>query len=219
MGVEMKMKLITESRFDVAWKAVDEDGKNLYIEGIFSSAEIMNENGRRYRKNILEREIDKMQDSIKNRCAWGELSHPVTPKINEDRIAILVESLKWDGDNVVGRAKVLPTPMGNIARTLIDHGRIGISSRGLGTVNETDNYVNDDYNLICYDLVSSPSNDPSWVKGIYEGKEFEVPDNKIEVIPEEKVEEKVDEALLLEEARKEWHRHIWQVIEQIGRKI
>jgi Prohead core protein protease. len=71
MGVEMKMKLITESRFDVAWKAVDEDGKNLYIEGIFSSAEIMNENGRRYRKNILEREIDKMQDSIKNRCAWG----------------------------------------------------------------------------------------------------------------------------------------------------
>jgi hypothetical protein len=203
----MGLKLITEDNFNVKWE--ETENKTLYIEGVFSSANVMNENGRRYKKEILSREVDKYLQFVENKCAWGELAHPESPAINPDRIAILVENLSWNNDDVIGRAKVLDTPMGNIARTLIREGKVGISSRGLGTVNETDNYVNDDFNLVCWDLITNPSNPTSWMKGIYEGKEFSLP----------VIEPKEDPNVKIQEAKKAYYKHIWQVIENIERGI
>ena len=197
-----KRKLITEVSHNIK---IDKSGNDLSIVGVFSSAELMNINGRKYPKNILEREITKINEKVVNKSSWGELGHPATPDINPDKIAILIESLGWDGNDVVGKAKVLPTPMGNIARTLIEFGKIGISSRGLGTVSEKDNNVNEDFNLITWDLVTDPSNHPSWVKGVYEGTSFEVPD--------------IDKQMELEEAKKQYTKRIWQVLDDIGKKI
>jgi hypothetical protein len=205
---KMIMKLITEDRFDVKLSEPEGTG-NLFIEGIFSSADIMNDNGRKYKRPTLEREIGKFMQQVENKCAWGELGHPASPQINPDRIAILVESLNWDSDNVFGRAKVIDTPAGNIAKTLIKEGKVGISSRGLGTVNEVDSYVNDDFNLICYDVVLGPSNPPSWMKGIYEGAEFNVPI----------VEKIVDPEIRIKEAKNAYYKHIWQVLEDIERGV
>lgn len=202
------MKLITEDRFDVKWHEPEGSG-NVYIEGVFSSADVMNENGRKYKRPILEREITKFMHAVEGKCSWGELGHPTNPAINPDRIAILVESLNWEGDHVMGRAKVLETPMGNIAKTLIKEGKVGISSRGLGTVNEVDSYVNDDFNLLCYDVVLGPSNPPSWMKGIYEGAEFNV--SVIETV--------IDPKVKIREAKNAYYKHIWQVLENIGRKV
>jgi hypothetical protein len=143
----------------------------MHIVGIFSSADIENNNKRKYKKSILEREVGKVQEKIEKGSLWGELGHPPNPEINADKIAILTRTLEWKGGHLYGKAKVLDTPMGKIAQTLVKEGNMGISSRGLGTVAD-DGYVNEDFNLITWDLVTDPSNNPSWVNGIYEGKEW-----------------------------------------------
>lgn len=168
-----KGRLITESSFDIE---ISEDSKtkDLYVVGIFSSAELKNQNGRMYKKATLEREVGKLTEQIKRRNLFGELNHPPQAEVNLERAAILVEHLQWRGNDLYGKAKVLTNlPMGKIAKSLLDEKcSIGISSRGLGTVNE-DGYVNeDDYKLITWDLVGSPSNDPSWLKGMYMAEEF-----------------------------------------------
>jgi hypothetical protein len=94
--------------------------------------------------------------------------------VNPDKIALRTTQLEWKGNDVYGKAKILDTPMGNIAKTLVKEGAMGISSRGLGTVND-DGYVNEDFHLITWDLVTDPSNKPSWVNGIYEGQDFMIP--------------------------------------------
>ena len=166
------MKLITETSFD--FEITESKGsKDMYVVGIFSSAGVKNNNGRIYDKKILEREINKIQEKVKSKSLFGELSHPESPGINPDKIAILTTQLEWKGNDVYGRSKILDTPMGNIAKTLIKEGRMGISSRGLGTVNES-GHVNEDFNLLTWDLVTEPSNQTSWINGIYEGKEFGV---------------------------------------------
>ena len=209
------VKLITESSFNYNLK---EEGKDLFIEGIFSTADVMNNNGRRYPRPVLDREITKLMESVKNKTCFGELAHPDTPELNLDRVAVLTTELKWVGDDVMGRAKILSeTPMGHIASVLIKEGNLGISSRGLGTVNEGDNYVNEDFNLLRYDLVGDPSNPGSWVKGIYEGRTFTIPGEDDVVVPVEPAI--VVPTITLDEARKEYKRHIWQVLEQIGREI
>lgn len=164
------MKLITETSFDI--ELTESKDQSLYVVGIYSSANVENNNKRKYKKDILEREIKKVDEKINKGSLWGELGHPPNPEINMDRIAILTSGLEWKGDHVYGKAKVLDTPMGQIAKTLVKEGKIGISSRGLGTVSD-DGYVNEDFNLITWDLVTDPSNGPSWVNGIYEGKEWE----------------------------------------------
>lgn len=177
------MKLITEMSYE--FDIVEEDkGGGVHIVGIFSTAEIENNNGRKYKKELLEREVDKIAPKLDNKSLWGELGHPPNPEINLDKIAILTKELKWEKENLYGKSKVLDTPMGNIAKTLIKEGKIGISSRGLGTVGD-DGYVNEDFKLLTYDLVTDPSNNPSWVKGIYEDKEFFVG----------KTEKEIDETL------------------------
>lgn len=209
------VKLITESSFNYNLK---EEGKDLFIEGIFSTADVMNNNGRRYPRPVLDREITKLMESVKNKTCFGELAHPDTPELNLDRVAVLTTELKWVGDDVMGKAKILSeTPMGHIASVLIKEGNLGISSRGLGTVNESDNYVNEDFNLLRYDLVGDPSNPGSWVKGIYEGRTFTIPGEDDVVVPVEPIV--VVPTITLDEARKEYKKHIWQVLEQIGREI
>lgn len=203
------MKLITEVSRNIQIKG--DDNKNVFIEGIFSTAEIENENGRKYRLVTLKRESGKLQEKIDKKCLWGELGHPPNPEINPDRISHLVEKLDWDGDNLIGRAKIVDTSMGKTAKVLIHEGNLGISSRGLGTVNETDNYVNEDFNLITWDLVTDPSNSPSWVKGIYEEREFGV------VVPKEELIIKEPE-ITLEDAQKFHYKKIWQVLIDFGKK-
>lgn len=179
------MKLITECSNEL--ELFEEKGKQPYIVGIFSTAEVENNNGRRYKKEILEREINKfMSEKVSKKSSFGELSHPSGPEINLDKVAIVVESLEWRGSDVYGKAKILDTPMGKIAKELVKEGSLGISSRGLGTVSES-GYVNEDFNLITYDLVADASNPASqFVNGILEGKDFSIPgETKKEMSEEE----------------------------------
>jgi len=194
----MMLKLITEMSYDVQLSE-GQRTKDLYIVGIFSTAEAENNNNRKYGRKLLEREMKKVSEKVNNRYLWGELGHPPSPEINPERIAILVEGLEWKGNNVYGKAKILDTPMGKIARTLVKEGKLGISSRGLGTVGD-DGYVNEDYKLITYDLVTDPSNHPSWVNGIYEGEGFIVPQARREPTPEEI--QQIQEQEQFKEARK-----------------
>lgn len=211
-----KVKLITEVSHDIRLVEADSaNGKELFVEGIFSTAEIENNNKRKYKKEILEREVASVQKKVSGNSLWGELGHPPNPEINLDKIAIKVESLQWKGQNLMGKAKVLDTPQGQIAKTLIKEGSLGISSRGLGTVGE-DGYVNDDFNLITWDLVADPSNNPSWVNGIYEGKQFEVAGEE-EV--EEKIETVVEDTMTEEEAKKEFGKYLSDIIDNVGKKL
>ena len=209
------MKLITELSHDVEFilEQSDTREKQLYISGIYSTADLANNNKRIYSKSILDREIGKLTEKIKNRCLWGELGHPPNPEINPDKIAILTEKLEWKGNHVYGRSKVLDTPMGQIAKTLIKEGRMGISSRGLGSVNEN-GHVNEDFYLITWDMVTDPSNHPSWVNGIYEGQDYDLPGTK-------KVEKPIIEEskISLKEAQAAYHRKLWQVLIDIERSI
>lgn len=200
------MKLITEISKDL--EITESKSTGLNVVGIFSSAEVENNNKRRYKKDILEREVNKVTDKVDKKCLWGELGHPPNPEINPDKIAILTTVLEWKGNDLYGKAKVLDTPMGSIAKTLVKEGRMGISSRGLGTVSE-EGWVNEDFNLITWDLVTDPSNHPSWVNGIYEGKEWNSDKKEIET--------KEDE--MLKKAREAHKRQIWQVIEQIEKNL
>ena len=206
-----KVKLITESSFDI--EITESKDKNLHIVGIFSSADVENANKRKYRKSILERETNSLvEGKVSKKCCFGELSHPVDPEIHLDRVAIMTTQLEWRGNDLYGKAKILDTPMGSIAKTLIKEGRLGISSRGLGTVAE-DGYVNDDFRLITYDLVHDASNPSSkFVNGIYEGKEFEIHGIKDE-------EEITEEVITEVQAKTEFKKHIWQVIEQIEKNL
>jgi hypothetical protein len=170
----MGKKLITETSFDC--ELVESKSKGAKIVGIYSSAGLKNNNGRIYKRDTLGREIEKIQEKAADKTLWGELGHPPNPEINPERIAILTTMLEWKGDHVYGTSKVLDTPTGQIAKTLIKEGKLGISSRGLGTVSE-EGYVNEDFNLITWDLVTDPSNHPSWVNGIFEGKTWTSPED------------------------------------------
>ncbi len=181
------MKLITEISKELIVQ--ESKSKGMYITGIFSSAEIKNNNGRIYKKQLLEREINKILPKVQKKSLWGELGHPPNPEVNPDKIAILTTMLEWKNNDVYGKAKILDTPFGNILKTLVKEGRMGISSRGLGTVGE-DGYVNEDFSLLVYDAVTDPSNNPSWVKGVYEGQEFFMKTDD----PKER-EKKIDEHL------------------------
>ncbi len=196
------MKLITETSFNVT--ANKKENKSLYIEGIFSTAAIKNRNGRIYTKKILEREVDRFRDLVSDKKALGELEHPTYSSINLDRASILIEDLVWEGNNLMGKAKVLSTPCGQIVKSLIEDGvQLGISSRGLGTVNEKTNYVNEDYNLITWDIIHTPSNPESWVNGIYEGVDFG----------------SSNQEKLVEQAKSEYKKRIFQVIDQISKNL
>jgi len=173
------MKLITEMNEDVHY-LIEEDTqtgkKNHFIHGVFMQAEQKNRNGRIYSKPILEKEIKRYGETFvsKNR-ALGELNHPQGPTVNLDRVSHMIKDLKFEGNNVMGKAKLLDTPMGNIAKNLINEGaQLGVSSRGMGTLEQKNgtNYVKDDFMLSAVDLVADPSAPGAFVNGIMEGKEW-----------------------------------------------
>jgi len=180
------MLLITETNFqDVnSGHKVDESTgkKNYYIEGVFLQAEQKNRNGRIYPTAILEREVERYKTQyIDNKRSMGELNHPKEPSVNPERACHLIESLHKQGDNWIGRSKVLSTPVGNIVRSLLDDGvQLGVSSRGLGTLTEKEgiDMVNEDYYMSTIDVVSDPSAHEAWVNGIFEGKEFYMGDDE-----------------------------------------
>lgn len=173
------MKLITEQIEDIQLITEESEGgkKNYFIEGIFLQGNITNRNGRNYPVNILEREVAKYNESfITAGRALGELGHPDGPTINLDRVSHKIVSLQKEGNNFIGKAKLLETPMGKIAKSLLDDGvKLGVSSRGLGSIVEKDgiNFVGEDFMLAtAADIVADPSAPDAFVEGIMEGKEW-----------------------------------------------
>jgi len=173
------MKLITEKIEDA--KVVITEGKNgskkYFIEGVFLQGDLKNRNGRMYPVGLLEREVTKYdRDYIQSGRALGELGHPEGPTINLDRASHLITSLKKEGTNFIGKARLLETPMGKIAKSLLDEGvKLGVSSRGLGTLRESNGckVVCDDFMLAtAADIVADPSAPDAFVNGIYEGREW-----------------------------------------------
>ena len=172
------MKLITESIEDVEVLVEESNGsKNLYIEGVFLQGDIKNRNGRVYPFSVLEKEVGRYNESyVVTGRALGELGHPDGPTVNLDRVSHKIVSLKSEGSNFRGKAQILSTPMGNIARNLLESGvKLGVSSRGMGSIEEKDgaNYVRDDFMLAtAADIVADPSAPDAFVNGIMEGKEW-----------------------------------------------
>ena len=172
------MKLITETTEDIKYLKEEKDGKtNLFIGGVFLQSDLKNRNGRVYPREIMQREVNRyVKESINKKRAMGELGHPDGPTINLDRVSHMITSLREDGSNYIGKAKILDTPMGNIVKNLIDEGAsLGVSSRGLGTLKEKNgiNEVQDDFVLsTAADIVADPSAPDAFVRGIMEHKEW-----------------------------------------------
>jgi hypothetical protein len=147
---------------------VEQGKKNYKIKGIFLQSDIKNKNGRVYSKSLLEREIQKYQDKIKNKRAIGCLDHINSPVIQLDLVSHIIESLELQGNDGYGVARLIDTPKGQIAMSLIDAGvKLGMSTRGVGTMNES-GMVNTDYNLVTIDIVNDPSSPKAFVEGIVE---------------------------------------------------
>ena len=173
------MKLIREEIESVNIITEEKDGKkHLYIEGIFLQGNIKNRNGRMYPLETLRREVGRYNENyVTAGRALGELGHPDGPTVNLDRVSHKIISLKENGSNFIGKAKILSTPMGKIAESLISEGvKLGVSSRGIGSLKPTRegfNVVGDDFMLsTAADLVSDPSAPDAFVEGIMEGKEW-----------------------------------------------
>lgn len=173
------MKLITELVEDVKYiTETREDGKkNLYITGPFMVGEQKNRNGRIYASNVLEKAVQPyIENYVSKNRAYGELGHPDGPSINLDRVSHIITELSRDGDVWVGKAKITETPMGNIARGIMESGgTLGVSSRGMGSLVEKNGtmYVKDDYHIAtAADIVADPSAPGAFVNGIMEGVEW-----------------------------------------------
>lgn len=173
------MLLITEQVNEVRF-LVEEDKKtgqkNHFIEGVFMVAETKNRNGRVYPRHILERECGRYTNEyIKTNRALGELGHPETPTINLDRVSHMITSLRPDGNNFIGKAKILDTPNGKIVKSLLDSGvSLGVSTRGVGSLKPHNGYqlVESDFKLATVDVVSDPSGPGCWVQGIMENYDW-----------------------------------------------
>ena len=197
------MRLIAEELTDVKFLTEEKEGKkNYFIEGIFLQAELKNRNGRMYPQKTLAREVAKYDESyIKSGRALGELGHPDGPSINLDRVSHKIESLKEDGNNFIGRAKILDTPNGKIAKSLLDEGvRLGVSSRGMGSIRKEDNcnVVMDDFMLAtAADIVADPSAPNAFVNGIMEGKEWVWNNGILQESAVAEIKQEIDEATLI----------------------
>ncbi len=172
------MKLITEQIENVKILTEEVGGKKrLYIEGIFLQADLKNRNGRMYRYETLDREVKRYNEQyVKAGRALGELGHPDGPSVNLDRVSHKIVSLVPEGKNFIGKAQILETPMGKIAKSLLGEGvKLGVSSRGVGSLVEQGGVkvVADDFMLsTAADIVADPSAPDAFVQGIMEGKEW-----------------------------------------------
>jgi len=181
------MKLITETIQEVQYlqEKKEDGGRAYYIEGPFLQAELTNKNGRRYPMAVMEREVDRyVREHVNTKRAFGELGHPDGPSINLDRVSHMTVGLRREGNNFIGRAKIMTeTPMGRIVKNLMDEGaQLGVSSRGMGSVkmnNEGINEVQDDFYLAtAADIVADPSAPDAFVRGIMEGREWMLVDGR-----------------------------------------
>ena len=182
------MKLIREVTETVNFVVENKlgKGKDYFIEGIFLQSELKNRNGRMYPEEVMDREVGRYMESlVKQNRAYGELGHPDTPSINLDRVSHLIVDLRKEGTNYIGKAKIMETPMGNIARGLLDGGaNLGVSSRALGSLRmnkEGVQIVQDDFMLsTAADIVADPSAPDAFVRGIMESVEWVFVDGKFE---------------------------------------
>jgi len=173
------VKLISEAVEEVEYITEEKEngGKNYKIRGIFMQADIKNRNGRIYPMEVLEEEVKKYNKNfIEQKRAFGELGHPDGPTVNLERVSHMITSLKPDGKNFIGEAKIMDTPMGKIVQNLMDEGaKLGVSSRGMGSLRQKGgaNVVSDDFYLAtAADIVADPSAPNAFVEGIMEGKEW-----------------------------------------------
>ena len=173
------MKLIREEIETVEFLVENRNGKkSMYIEGVFLQGNIKNRNGRMYPMETLRKEVGRYNENhVQSGRALGELGHPDTPTVNLDRVSHKIVSLKESGSNFVGKAKILGTPMGKIASSLLDEGvKLGVSSRGVGSLKPTKegfSVVGEDFMLAtAADIVADPSAPDAFVSGIMEGKEW-----------------------------------------------
>ena len=173
------MKLITEEIESVEFLVETRNGKkSMYIEGVFLQGNIKNRNGRMYPFSVLEKEVNRYNEEyVKTSRALGELGHPDGPTVNLDRVSHRITSLRAEGNNFIGKAQILDTPMGKIASSLLDEGvKLGVSSRGIGSLRESSNgckMVGEDFQLAtAADIVADPSAPDAFVNGIMEGREW-----------------------------------------------
>ncbi len=199
------MKLITEQIEPVEILVEEKDGKkDTYIRGVFLQTEITNRNGRMYKFGTMNREVQKYnEDFIKRGRALGELGHPDGPTINLDRVSHKIVELQPEGHNFIGKAKLLETPMGKIAKSLLEEGvQLGVSSRGLGSLKKESNIsvVADDFVLsTAADIVADPSAPDAFVEGIMEGREWTLVDGKIKEAQIEAIQQSLNNAPSIEE--------------------
>ena len=174
----MKQVLIETIPFTVSPMQLHEVVKapsgNPLVEGILATAEVKNGNGRYYPKELWEREIDKYMSCVKENRATGELDHPDSTIISLKNVSHIIRDIWWNGDKVMGKLEILPTVSGNILKALIDNNvMVGVSSRGMGSLKQIGETmeVQDDFELLCWDFVSTPSNPGSYMNLVKEGKE------------------------------------------------
>ena len=197
------MKLISEEVAQVDFLTEEVDGKKRqFIEGVFLQAEVKNRNGRMYPVKTLAREVAKYDESyIQKGRALGELGHPDGPSINLDRVSHRIVSLKQEGNNFIGKAQILDTPMGKIAKNLLDEGvKLGVSSRGMGSLikKEGCNNVADDFMLAtAADIVADPSAPDAFVDGIMEGKEWVWDNGILKESAVAEIKDEIDHATLI----------------------
>jgi hypothetical protein len=195
------MKLIaeyTENNIEVLTEADEKGNKKYAIEGIFMQAEQKNRNGRIYPKAVLAEALDKYNtNQVSKGRAVGELNHPEGPTVNLDKVSHKIESLNWKGNDVVGKATILETPMGKIVQGLLDGGvNLGVSTRGMGSLERRGNamYVKDDFLLNAVDIVQDPSAPSAFVNGVMEGVEWVWNNGIIEAKQIEQMETEIKKA-------------------------
>ena len=214
------MKLITELTEDIQYLTEEKDGKRtLYIEGPFLVSEAVNRNRRMYKEETMRNEVKRYHEEYitKNR-AFGELGHPDTPSINLDRVSHIITGLRQEGNVWIGKAKILETPMGNIARQIIEGGgQLGVSSRGLGSLKMENgiNVVQDDFHLAtAADIVADPSAPGAFVQGIMEGKEWMLVDGRFTEYDYDNAKRQIQQA-----SRKDIEKVSLQIFENFIKKL
>jgi hypothetical protein len=217
------MKLITEVVEEVSYIAEEKEGggKNYFIEGVFMQGNLKNRNGRMYPSEVLAEEVSRYnKEYIQKNRAYGELGHPSGPTINLDRVSHMIKELKQDGDNFIGKAKIMDTPMGNIVKNLMNEGAtLGVSSRGMGSLKPgkdgTQQVQKDFYLATAADIVADPSAPDAFVNGIMEGVEW-VWDNGILKAQEiEELRDKVEESV----KKKDFEAAKLRIFEDFIRKL
>ena len=210
------MKLITEYTQNQLSYSIEEaknGKKNTFLEGVFMQAENKNKNGRIYTREVLTTAVDRfVNEQVITGRAVGELNHPDGPSINLDKVSHRITELKWDGNNVMGKALILNTPMGQIVKGLVEGGvQLGVSSRGMGSLEMRNgvNHVADDFLLNTVDIVQDPSAPNAYVNGIMEGVSYEQdrPGHFVKVIEKGETEVKESKVSFSEEQQTKGFEH------------